>query len=219
MESDDWWALIERARALAGDRAPDRDPPDDPLPAALVEVLAGLAPAEIVDFRVRADGVAGSAYRRPLWNAAYLIEGGCGDDGFMDFRDGLILLGRETFTRAVADPDSLAALPVVVRMSHDEGGWVGFESLDHLVTQAYRRAVGESESLRTAVAAALRAATAATGVTGVTRSREPAGRGWDPEDDRAARRHLPRLAALFLDRTDRGPAADPAGAEGQPVRR
>ncbi|MFI0445410.1 DUF4240 domain-containing protein [Actinomadura sp. 6N118] len=36
-----------------------------------------------------ATGVTDYAYRHPLWNAAYLIEGGCGDDGFMDFRDGL----------------------------------------------------------------------------------------------------------------------------------
>lgn len=64
----------------------------------------------------------------------------------MDFRDGLILLGRETFTRAVADPDSLAGLPVVVRMSRDEGGWIGFESLSRPVTDAYRRVRGETGS-------------------------------------------------------------------------
>ncbi|MCP9948495.1 DUF4240 domain-containing protein [Actinomadura madurae] len=167
MTIDDWWGLIERARAEVGDRADDRNPPDDPLPGALTDLLTGLEAAQITDFYVKAIEVTDTAYRQPLWNAAYLIEGGCGDDGFMDFRDGLILLGRETFTRAVADPDSLAGLPVVVRMSRDEGGWIGFESLSRPVTDAYRRVRGETGSLDAAMETAVR---------GMTRPEEPPGR-------------------------------------------
>ncbi|MFB4317736.1 DUF4240 domain-containing protein [Actinomadura sp. 21ATH] len=190
MRIDDWWDLIERARTAVGERADDRNRPDDPLPGALTDVLAALEPVEIIDFRLKAVEVADSAYRRPLWNAAYLIEGGCGDDGFMDFRDGLILLGRDTFTRAVVDPDSLADLPVVVRMSREESGWVGFESLGYPIEDAYRRSQGETAAFDAAVEAGVRA---------MNRPDEPAGEGWDVEDDDAMRRHLPRLAALFLD--------------------
>lgn len=186
---DDWWGLIERARTAVGDRADDRNSPDDPLPGALTDVLAGVEATQIIDFYLKAIEVTDTAYRHPLWNAAYLIEGGCGDDGFMDFRDGLILLGRETFTRAVADPESLADLPVVVRMSRDESGWIGFETLSHPIRDAYRRAQGETDSLETAVEAAVR---------GMTRPEKPTGENWDVEDDDEMRRHLPRLAALFL---------------------
>ncbi|MFD7383153.1 DUF4240 domain-containing protein [Streptomyces anulatus] len=188
MDSNEWWGLVERARDVAGDRADDRDTPDDPLPGALTDVLAALEPERIAAFAVTAVGVTDSAYRRPLWNAAYLIEGGCGDDGFMDFRDGLALLGRETFSRAVADPDSLADLPVVVRMSRGERGWIGYESLSAPVTEAYRRVRGETDSLDAAVEAALRER---------IRPAEPEGESWDAEDDEANRRRLPRLAALF----------------------
>jgi hypothetical protein len=59
-----------------------------------------------------------------LWAAAYLIEGGC-DDGFMDFRAGLMLQGRTAFEAAVADPDSLAGLPVVQRMATTGKGRLG----------------------------------------------------------------------------------------------
>lgn len=38
----------------------------------------------------------------------------------MDFRAGLILPGRTTFERAVADPDALAGLPVVIMMAGGE---------------------------------------------------------------------------------------------------
>ncbi|MDQ0699918.1 DUF4240 domain-containing protein [Streptomyces sp. W4I9-2] len=190
MDINEWWGLVERAREAAGDRADDRDPPDDPLPGALTDVLAALEPERIAAFAVTAVDVTRSAYRWSLWNAAYLIEGGCGDDGFMDFRDGLALLGRETFTRAVADPDSLAGLPVVIRMSQGESGWIGYESLNAPVAEAYRRLRGETASLDAAVEAALRDR---------IRPADPAGESWDAEDADAARRHLPRLAALFLD--------------------
>ncbi|MET9927805.1 MULTISPECIES: DUF4240 domain-containing protein [Streptomyces] len=189
MDIDTWWGLVGRAREAAGDRADDRDPPDDPLPGALTEVLAALEPERIVDFAVTAYEVTGSAYRWPLWNAAYLIEGGCGDDGFMDFRDGLVLLGREVFTRAVADPDSLAGLPVVVRMSREESGWIGYESLTGPVKTAYERAGGAADGFYEAVKAAGR---------GRIGPREPDGENWDAEDADLSRRHLPRLAALFL---------------------
>lgn len=190
MDINEWWGLVERAREAAGGRADDRDAPGDPLPGALTDVLAALEPERIAAFSVTAAEVSRSAYRWPLWNAAYLIEGGCGDDGFMDFRDGLALLGRETFTRAVADPDSLAGLPVVSRMSRGERGWIGYESLNVPVAEAYRSVRGGTDSLDAAVAAALRERIRPAG---------PEGEAWDAEDDEANRRHLPRLAALFLD--------------------
>ena len=190
MEIDSWWDLIERARAMVGDQADDRDPKGDPLPQAMVDVLATLAPADIADFAIGHITVRDTAYRYPLWNAAYLIEGGCGDDGFGDFRDGLILLGRDVFSRAVADPDTLADLPVVARMGRNESGWIGYESLSYLIKDAYRRVTGETDSLDAAVEAA---------TANMARPRRPLGDDWDAEDDQEMRRRLPRLAALFLD--------------------
>ncbi|NEB00986.1 DUF4240 domain-containing protein [Streptomyces sp. SID13726] len=192
MDIEEWWGFVDKARATVGDRADDRELPDDPLPEALVDVLASLDPAEIVDFYVKYVEVEDSAYRYSLCMAAYLIEGSYSDDGFMDFRGGLILLGRDMFNRAVEDPDSLADLPTVARMSREEGGWIGYESVSYLIEDAYRRIQGETDSLDTAVETALRA---------MTRPDKPLGEEWnrDPEDEEQMRRRLPRLAALFLD--------------------
>ncbi len=190
MDDGTWWDLVERAREAVGDRADDRNPADDPLPTAVAGLLAALEPAELVDFAVRHVELVDSAYRRPLWNAAYLIEGGCGDDGFQDFRDGLILLGRDTFTRAVADPDTLADLPVVIRMGRDDDGWIGYESLSYLVKDAYRTMRGEADSFDAELETALKA---------MNRPSKPTGDDWDPEDEDETRQRLPRLAALFLD--------------------
>jgi hypothetical protein len=188
MDLDTWWGVIERARTAVGERAGDRDSADDPLPDAVSDELAELTPAELVDWYTIHVQLTDSAYLYPLWGAAYLIEGGCGDDGFMDFRDGLMLQGRDVFTRAVADPDSLADLPVVRRMAGDKG-WLGFESLSYLIKDAYLRAGGDAESFEQAVETALRA---------MDRPDKASGENWDGEDEAANRRHLPRLSELFL---------------------
>lgn len=188
MDLDTWWDVVERARTAVGERAGDRNLPDDPLPQALTAVLATLSPEELVDWEITHRTVTDAAYRWPLWNAAYLIEGGCGDDGFLDFRDGLVLQGRTVFDRAVADPDSLAELPVVQLMATDEGGWLGYESVSYLVNDAYRQVDGSPREFHDAVAAALRTVPPLT---------EPTGPSWDPEDESENRRHLPRLAELL----------------------
>ena len=52
---------------------------------------------------------------KDLWAAAYMICGGCSDDGFRDFRAWLIAQGREVFKGAVPNPDSLADHPSLGR--------------------------------------------------------------------------------------------------------
>lgn len=49
-----------------------------------------------------------SAYTWDLWGAAYVINSGCGDDAFSDFRASLISRGRAVYEQAIADADSLA---------------------------------------------------------------------------------------------------------------
>ncbi|MBC6457606.1 DUF4240 domain-containing protein [Actinomadura sp. HBU206391] len=185
MDVDEWWGHIERARVAAGERADDRDSPDDPLVDILVDLLVALPPDQIIAFERRFSEVWRSAHQWRLWAAAYLIEGGCGDDGFMDFRAGLILLGRTTFTRAVDDPDSLADLPVVIRMADGDGGWIGCEDMNHAAHTAYERVQGETDSYDAAMS------------TPGWPDRA-AGERWDLEDDDEMRRRLPRLAELFL---------------------
>ncbi|PRX03348.1 UNVERIFIED_ORG: uncharacterized protein DUF4240 [Actinomadura viridilutea] len=108
MDRDDFWRLVEDARAAV----------PDPAGADAVAAEAAALPAE----RPREQIVAAQrviwqlmadSYRTDPWAAAYHINGGCSDDGFDYFRGRLILQGRAVFERAVADPDSLADLPAV----------------------------------------------------------------------------------------------------------
>ncbi|QJW35028.1 DUF4240 domain-containing protein [Cellulosimicrobium protaetiae] len=189
MDRETFWEIVEAARDRAGTGADDRGPDDDPLPAVLTDLLVErLTADEMLAFVDVAGDLAHDAYAWPVWGAAYLVEGGCSDDGFMDFRDGLVLAGRATFERALADPDSLADHPVVAAMAQGGSAWFGYESLDSLVGDAWSRATREDDE---AYYAAREASS-----TGHARS-EPAGEDWDFDDDEENARRLPRLTALF----------------------
>lgn len=71
-------------------------------------ILESLSDEEIVSFRDHFIEAIDNAYQWDLWGAAYIIGGGCSDDGFTDFRAWLISMGREVYYSALADPDSLA---------------------------------------------------------------------------------------------------------------
>ncbi|WP_433606358.1 DUF4240 domain-containing protein [Dactylosporangium sp. CA-139114] len=148
--------------------------------------LTELPPDEIVAFARRYSQVLDAAYLAPLWAAAYLIEGGCGDDGFRDFRAGLMLQGRAAFEAACADPDSLADLPIVREMAAGSG-WLGYEALHYAARNAYRARTGDVAAFDAALAAGR-----PTGPAGPAR-----GERWDVEDEAENERRLPRLAALF----------------------
>ncbi|MFE9232625.1 DUF4240 domain-containing protein [Cellulosimicrobium funkei] len=189
MDRETFWGIVETARERAGAGAYDRGAEDDPLPGTLTDLLVErLTADEMLAFVDVAGDVANDAYAWPVWGAAYLVEGGCSDDGFRDFRDGLVLAGRAVFERTLADPDTLADHPVVAAMADGGSPWFGFESLDSLVRDAWSRATGEDDE----------AYYAARERTSSVRARtEPAGEQWDFDDDEENARRLPRLTALF----------------------
>jgi hypothetical protein len=82
------------------------------------------------------------SYRSSLWAAAYVINGGCSDDGFDYFRGWLMLQGREAFGQAVADPDSLADL-AAVRLAIANQAIVECESALYIPARAHRAATGD----------------------------------------------------------------------------
>lgn len=77
-------------------------------PEQLHERLEQLPDEELLSFEQLHEDFMRAAYSWNLWGAAYVINGGCGDDTFEYFRAALISLGRDTFERALRDPDSLA---------------------------------------------------------------------------------------------------------------
>ncbi len=159
------------------------DPADgDAVAAETAELLAALPAGEILAAARVVYSLRARSYLAPLWAAAYLINGGCSDDGFDYFRGWLITQGRAVFEGAVADPDGLAGL-AAVRASASDGSWLDCEDALYIAETAYQAATGEDVP---------------DDVVGdVNPDLDPA---WDFDfDDRAEmEQRLPRLAALCL---------------------
>jgi len=162
--SDDHWARVEAAREAAGrSHAAFAD--------ALSEILFGCHPETIASFDQWLLAQCGRAARWDLWGAAYVINGGCSDDGFIDFRYGLVSQGRATFEAALADPDSLAGLELAL----DEEEGLFFESLGSVAHEAYEQRMGRE-------------------LDAVVQSEEILGVAWDEAD---LPRLFPKLTARY----------------------
>jgi hypothetical protein len=103
MNETQFWALIETSR-IEG-RACTEEQID-----WLRTQLEGFEPDQILAFATAYLGFFAKAYSWHLWDAAYLLFGGCSDDSFMDFRAGLIAQGQQLYTAILEQPDDLVSL-------------------------------------------------------------------------------------------------------------
>jgi hypothetical protein len=177
MRTDDFWAVIDRATA-------DRPATPDEVAKRAAAELATRDPEEIVAWGRHLGKVMAASGKEDLWAAAYLINGGCSDEGFDAFRGWLIAHGRDAVARAVREPDSLAEMPAV-RAAAESGAVFEAEEVLSIVAEAYQLATGDQlPSPETAP------------------TRPDAGELWDFDDEDEMRRRLPRLSSLFLEPPD-----------------
>ena len=76
----------------------------------LSDLLEKLPAEELVEFDHIFRQLHEDCYHWDIWAAAYTIQGGCSDDGFIDFRSWLVAQGKDVFEKALKNSDSLAAL-------------------------------------------------------------------------------------------------------------
>jgi Protein of unknown function (DUF4240) len=161
-----FWQLVEDARRDAGD---DTERQSELLASRLEQL-----PAEtIADFGAIHRRLDRRAYTWELWGAASVIDDGCSDDCFRDFRAYLISLGQGPYEAALKAPDSLA--PVVE--DAETGDW---ENADDVAPEAYEGVAGEDIP---------------SGDTDL--SGRPRGQEWDDEQQDALVQRYPALAARF----------------------
>jgi hypothetical protein len=130
MDRPSFWAIVDRARQAAG-----KD--DSAFLAAVRAHLESRPPEEVVAFDVVQDELMAESYKSDLWAAAYIINGGCSDDGFDYFRGWLIAQGRMVFERALEDPASLEDAIVM-----DKAWDAELEEFLYLPRRVYEERVG-----------------------------------------------------------------------------
>lgn len=133
MAADEFWQIVNRAAQS------NRDP--EAHLEALRTALRELTLEEIISFEVAFRRYLNEAYTWELWGAAYVIHGGCSDDGFEYFRRWLVSRGRDVFEGALADPDSLAQFDG--RLGPD-GLWE-FEVIYYVVMEIFEEKGGEGD--------------------------------------------------------------------------
>lgn len=131
MNDDKFWELIEDSKKKS------KNDPDKQI-EALVSNISKLSEEEIYEFDRIFNKHYTNSYKGELWAAAYIINGGCSDDGFDYFRGWLISQGRTIFENAISDPESLAKV-----ISEDESGEVEFEDMLYVCSDAFKMKTGK----------------------------------------------------------------------------
>jgi flagellar biosynthesis regulator FlaF len=160
-----FWRLVDETRKAAGSNTERQS-------QLLEERLTQLKPRAIVAFARTRHRIDRQLYTWKLWGAATVIEDGCSDDCFRDFRAYIISLGHNAYERALHNPDSLA--PVV--RDAENGDW---ENADNVAPDAYSSRTGNDFPLDDS-----------------DLSGRPAGARIDLDSANLARRY-PQLAARF----------------------
>jgi hypothetical protein len=159
MNLEDFWKIIEVGKKS--------DEPEIILEAELKTKSA----VELEEFQKHFYQLFDSAYKWDLWGAAYIISGGCSDDGFIDFRYGLISKGQEVFEKAILDPDSLSKF---------ESESIENESFGYVAGEAYENLTGKEIE-----------------VTENSDEEESMGEEWDFDDESENLKRLPKLMKKY----------------------
>lgn len=134
MSKDQFWNLIEKAKEVCGTDL-------DASAVWIKQQLFYMTPEDVLQFHNLVYSYRDAAYKYGLWTAAgIMMEAGCSDDSFSDFRMWLIAQGKEVYLNALKDPDSLSGVTLY--------GYCSFEALGYISSQVYSAMKGKI-SIRT----------------------------------------------------------------------
>ena len=163
MESEKFWKIIEVAKSESlGDYERQQ--------SLLERELMKLTAKEVLEFDNRFRTLRGEIYTWDFWAAAYIINGGCSDDCFSDFRGWLIGQGKSIFENAVQNIETLSEL-----QQTNNGDW---EGLSYIPTEIYTKKTGSNMP------------------NGIQENFEISGEKWE-EDENELKNRFPKLYAKF----------------------
>lgn len=163
METDKFWRIIETSKSKSlGDYEKQQ--------SELKKELTKLTANEVLEFENKFRTLRGEIYTWDFWAAAYIINGGCSDDCFSDFRGWLIGQGQSIFENAIQNIETLTELKET-----NDGDW---EGLSYIATDVYENKTGKDMP------------------QGVQENFEITGEEWE-EDENDLKNRFPKLYAKF----------------------
>ncbi|MGF6761458.1 hypothetical protein P3T24_001771 [Paraburkholderia sp. GAS33] len=181
MNIEKFWEIVDLCK--------DCEHPDE----ALEECLCELHPEEIADFAHILWWLESYAFSQTMWCAAYLLNYGCSDDGFTDFRRGLVSKGRTIYEIALKNPDDLICLW--------GKGDIGNESFGYAAHDAYARCTGLSEEAASEYLFEQYVSREKFDlyIDGKLFDRNPQTEWWNFDDEQENHKRLPRLTEMNRD--------------------
>lgn len=124
-----YWNIVEKSLKYKNNQ--------DDQEEFLIKEIEKLSPKEIIGFRLRTDKFLYDTYNSEMWCAAYIMNGGCSDDGFEYFRNWVISRGKDVFYKAKENPDSLISEYIEGEEFYD------FESFWYVALTAFENKTGK----------------------------------------------------------------------------
>ena len=124
-----YWNIVEKSLKYKNNQ--------DDQEEFLIKEIEKLSPKEIIGFRLRTDKFLYNTYNSEMWCAAYIMNGGCSDDGFEYFRNWVISRGKDVFYKAKENPDSLISEYIEGEEFYD------FESFWYVALTAFENKTGK----------------------------------------------------------------------------
>ena len=136
------------------------------------KLLNAMGPQEIIYFDNRFRELRGRAYDWQIWAAAYIIQGGCSDDAFTDFRGWLISQGRDFYYKTLSDPGSLVGIA-------SEKIQVDWEGMGYVAPTVFEDLTGETIPAQ------------------FIENQNIKGKEWNEEDEEELKKMFPELWAKY----------------------
>lgn len=126
-----FWELIDESSKDVADQ--------DEQEEKLLKLLEKLSESEIIGFQENFDEAIRNAYRYDLWGAAYIVNGGCSNDGFHYFCCWLIAQGEKFYKAVLGDPSKVGERVV------PGGDEAEFELIAYVASTAWEKLTGEDD--------------------------------------------------------------------------
>ena len=98
--------------------------------AKLRNILSDLSVEELIDFDLTYRRHKKRAHHWDVWAAAYIINGGCSDDGFDYFKDWLISRGEGVFENALTEPETMIGIATPWETEFEGFSYVAMEVME-----------------------------------------------------------------------------------------
>jgi len=129
LDEDLYWAIIDKSLKNTKNQEAQEQ--------FLIKEIGKLTPKQMIGFRLRTDKLLYDTYNSEMWCAAYIMNGGCSDDGFEYFRNWVISRGKEIYYKAKQNPDNL-----ISEVDENEEMYE-FESFWYVALEAFQEKTGK----------------------------------------------------------------------------